>query len=378
MEKQIRGLLKPIFEAQELVGVESGQEKTVVLLELHGKGSRRVIKQLGGKIKMEDGREVKIVEKAKYLGVQMGGQTEMNNMEIQERIEKANKAMFRLSKIWKLESIKMEEKIRIYKTLVTSLLLYATETRVWSNAQLEQLESLQMRHLRRITKSPVHITLESNEELRHRTEVPAMTTMIKQRRMRLWQTVSLNGIEEIVAVLWGNDADKKQIMTSEEGDRKHQLLGDLAQIVHDRNLPRTNFDLNEKGEITMGIKTWKQIAELRKVDLKSMLSEESEVEKRNKRTFGPKNQPQWECQTCNNKIETNKEKIIHMVKSHNYRVEHRKLVQSTEQGDGKHKCLLCNKIYASKQGAQLHLDKHCAHKFTADEIVNKLIKHGMM
>ena len=47
MEKQIRGLLKPIFEAQELVGVESGQEKTVVLLELHGKGSRRVIKELG-------------------------------------------------------------------------------------------------------------------------------------------------------------------------------------------------------------------------------------------------------------------------------------------------------------------------------------------
>ena len=69
--------------------------------------------------------------------------------------------------------------------------------------------------------------------------------------------------------------------------------------------------------------------------------------------------------------------IIHKVKTHNYRVEHRKLVQEVQKGESKHKCLLCNKIYASKQGAQLHLDKHCAHKYTADEIVNALARHGL-
>jgi ornithine cyclodeaminase len=65
LEKQIKELIKPILESQREVGVESGLEKTVILLELHGKGSRRVMKELGGKIKIEDGVEIKIVENAK-------------------------------------------------------------------------------------------------------------------------------------------------------------------------------------------------------------------------------------------------------------------------------------------------------------------------
>ena len=60
---------------------------------------------------MKDGRQVKIVERAKYLGVQLGGQTEMNNREIWERIDKANDAMIRLAKIWKLSCITLEEKL---------------------------------------------------------------------------------------------------------------------------------------------------------------------------------------------------------------------------------------------------------------------------
>jgi rubredoxin len=109
-----------------------------------------------------------------------------------------------------------------------------------------------------------------------------------------------------------------------------------------------------------------------------VLSEESEVEKRRRTTFGPKNKPQWECQQCKKKFDTNKGMTMHRVKTHNYRVEHRKLVQEVQKGEAKHKCLLCNKIYASKQGAQLHLDKHCTPKFTADEIVNALARHGFL
>ena len=377
LEEQIRGLVEPILEAQREVGVESGMEKTVILLELHGKGSRRVRKELGGKIKLQNGMEIKIVEQAKYLGVQIGGQTEMNNKEIKDRIEKANKAMMRLTKIWRMENIQLKEKIIIYKTLVTSLLTYATETRIWSNAQMEQLEAIQMRHLRRIAKSPVHITLESNEELRRRVGVPSMTSLIRQRRLRLWHTTCLNKVEEIVAVMWGKDGDETDKLEQLELDREKQLLSDITVVINERQLDRNNFNLNEKGELEIGEKTWKQIGELKKADFKAILTEESEVEKRRKTTFGPKDKPQWECTQCNKKFETKKGMIIHKVKTHNYRVEHRKLVQEVQKGESKHKCLLCNKIYASKQGAQLHLDKHCAHKYTADEIVNALARHGL-
>ena len=148
--------------------------------------------------------------------------------------------------------------------------------------------------------------------------------------------------------------------------------------MHEQTLDRHQFDVNEKGEIIMGKKTWKQLAELQKSCVKQILTPASDVEKRRKKTFGPKNLPQWTCQYCDKKFETNKGKTMHMVKTHNYRVERRRLVQEVENGDGKYRCLMCRKIYASKQGAQLHLDKHCARKFTVEEIVNMLGRHGMV
>ncbi len=44
--RQVREIIEPIFEAQLKVGVESGYEKTVIMLELHGKGSQKVMKQI--------------------------------------------------------------------------------------------------------------------------------------------------------------------------------------------------------------------------------------------------------------------------------------------------------------------------------------------
>ena len=41
----------------------------------------------------------------------------MNTKEIQDRIEKANKAMTRLTKIWKMENIQLKEKIIIYNLI---------------------------------------------------------------------------------------------------------------------------------------------------------------------------------------------------------------------------------------------------------------------
>ena len=205
-----------------------------------------------------------------------------------------------------------------------------------------------------------------------------MTSLIRQRRLRLWHTTSLNNVDEIVAVMWGEDGDEMDRLEQLELDREKQLLSDLTVVINERQLDRGTFNLNEKGELEMGAKTWKQIGEFKKADFKAVLTEESEVEKRRKTTFGPKNKPQWECTQCNKKFETNKGMIIHKVKTHNYRVEHRKLVQEVQKGESKHKCLLCNKIYASKQGALLHLDKHCAHKYTADEIVNALARHGLL
>ena len=378
LEQQIRDIVEPIFEAQQDVSVESGQEKTVIMMELHGKGSQKALKAIGGSVKLSNGRTIKVVENTKYLGTRMGGKTESGDKEIKERVAKANQAMIRLTKIWKTDNIKLNDKIGLYKSLVTSLLLYAVETRVWSSSQLAQMEALQMRHLRRIAKSPVHITLETNEELRERLGVPSITSLIKQKRMRLWKNISENGIEEIVATLMGSDTEEENELKKYEEDRVQLILRDISEIAHDNEEERSEYDTNDKGEIIMGLGTWRKIAGLQKAQLKQVLTVNSEVEKRQKTTFGPKDRPKWECLECAKKFETVKARMMHMVKTHNFRSDQRKLVREVENGDGKYKCLMCQKIYASKPGAQLHIDKHCAKKFTADEIINLLNRHGLL
>ena len=50
---QISEVVKVILEAQSRGGVESGMDKTVINLQLVGKGSKKVVAQLGGSIKIK-------------------------------------------------------------------------------------------------------------------------------------------------------------------------------------------------------------------------------------------------------------------------------------------------------------------------------------
>ena len=77
------------------------------------------------------------------------------------------------------------------------------------------------------------------------------------------------------------------------------------------------------------------------------------------------------------KFSTAQGRISHGVRAHNVRSDQRKLVQELENGDGKFRCLLCNGVYVNKKGAQLHIDRHCAKKFTPEQIMQKLLQSGM-
>ena len=138
-----------------------------------------------------------------------------------------------------------------------------------------------------------------------------------------------------------------------------------------------DVDRKENGEIKMGIKTWKWLAGLKKSDFEPLSKHKSEVEKRQKKTFGPKEEPQWKCEECGKKFSTQQGRMSHYVRAHNVRSNQRKLVKEVENGDGKYQCLLCNGIYVNKKGAQLHIDRHCAKKFSPEEIAAKLIQYQM-
>ena len=71
-------------------------------------------------------------------------------------------------RVWRRSSITVALKVRLWKSFVLSKCLYALEVRVVSRADLHFLERKQIRKLRHLARSPVHLSQESNETRRSR------------------------------------------------------------------------------------------------------------------------------------------------------------------------------------------------------------------
>ena len=72
-------------------------------------------------------RNIKEVDSFKYLGTIIS-KTGSLELEFTERIKKANQVMGMLSKVWKSRRLTIQIKIRLYMTLVRSVLTYGRES----------------------------------------------------------------------------------------------------------------------------------------------------------------------------------------------------------------------------------------------------------
>ena len=93
------------MDSQKGWDIDNNLDKTVVLIDLFGKGAHKVLKRRNGSILLDDGRCVKIAKSTKYLGVRIGGHLDSINDEITARISKAGEAMGRLSKFWRSKTL---------------------------------------------------------------------------------------------------------------------------------------------------------------------------------------------------------------------------------------------------------------------------------
>jgi hypothetical protein len=103
-----------------------------------------------GKVKVSiNGRELKQVDHYIYLGSQIS-EDGSSEPDMKRRIGLAYDAMQRLKKVWSSKSLRRRTKVKIYETLVLSILLYNTET--WTiTAEMERrLRSVEMDCLRKI------------------------------------------------------------------------------------------------------------------------------------------------------------------------------------------------------------------------------------
>lgn len=94
------------------------------------------------------GQAVSWVKRFKYLGCQFSSDGGLD-AELQYRCLLAENAFRRLYKpVWHQSGVRLSTKMRIYRCMVASVLLYGAHCWALTAAQLERLEKLQRRHLR--------------------------------------------------------------------------------------------------------------------------------------------------------------------------------------------------------------------------------------
>lgn len=125
-ETELQNLTDLLVESASCYGMEISTEKSQVLVNSRGIRQTRIV--VNGDV-LED------VDKFKYLGVILT-KDGASTTEVRSRLAMATAAMARLNVIWK-STISFRVKLKLYKSLVTSILLYGCEA--WTlTADLEK------------------------------------------------------------------------------------------------------------------------------------------------------------------------------------------------------------------------------------------------
>ncbi|XP_019638428.1 PREDICTED: uncharacterized protein LOC109480637 [Branchiostoma belcheri] len=125
---------------------------------------------------MIESNTVEVVDKFTYLGSTISSDCR-NTADIKIRIGRSSAAMASLSHIWSNPRISTDTKIRLYNSLVLSVLLYGAEER--------HLDTFDQKCLRRILGFRWYDFV-SNSTVRQRTGQPPVSHKIRQARLRLF------------------------------------------------------------------------------------------------------------------------------------------------------------------------------------------------
>ncbi|XP_022800061.1 uncharacterized protein LOC111337933 [Stylophora pistillata] len=125
--------------------------------------------------------ELKSVQQFTYLGRIISSDAKMDN-EIDNRLAKTNGSFGRLFKrVWNNKSLKSKTKIRVYRAVVHTTLLYGSETWVTYRSHIRLLERFHQRCLR----TNIHCCdFNTNVEVLEQAEIPRIEAMILKRQLR--------------------------------------------------------------------------------------------------------------------------------------------------------------------------------------------------
>ena len=184
--------MEKLDKASSNFGMEISAEKTKIMTNSK-ESSKKEIKV--------NGQILESVTKFKYLGSIISD--EGSKPEILSRIAQTTAALTKLKPIWNNKNIAISSKIRLLRSLVMSIFLYACES--WTlNADTERrIRAMEMRCYRRLLGISYkdHIT---NEEVRRRIENAIgphvdLLTIVRQRKLKWYgHTTRSSGLAKTI------------------------------------------------------------------------------------------------------------------------------------------------------------------------------------
>ena len=156
-EEELANLVERLDKASIAYGMEISAQKTKLMTN-NTSGINKEIKASGQKLET--------VPSFKYLGSIITD--DGSKPEILSRIAQATAALIRLKPVWIDKSISLSSKIRLMRSLVTSLFLYACESWALTAEHQRRIQAMGMRCYRKI----LHISCKDhviNEEVHPRS-----------------------------------------------------------------------------------------------------------------------------------------------------------------------------------------------------------------
>ena len=176
-ETELANLVERLDKTSTAYGMQISAEKTKLMTN-NINGISSTIKASGEKLET--------VQSLKYLGAIVTD--EGSRPEILSRIAQATGTFANLKVIWKDKNIALNTKIRLLRSLIMSIFLYACETWTLTAETERKIQTMEMRSFRRLLGISYreHIT---NEEVRNRIRqaiglYKELLTIVKQRKLQ--------------------------------------------------------------------------------------------------------------------------------------------------------------------------------------------------
>jgi len=364
--RELRSLLAPLVPTQKKYNLTNNFSKTQICIQPRGKGSKKRIKSFGGQLKINQGGTVQLTDKLTYLGtiIAMNGS---NRPAVTHRIRLAQQAHGRLTQnIYRSTSYRIQHKIKLFKTHELTVLLHGLDTKVLSKGDLDMLERWQMSKLRHISKSPAHITHETNCKLRKRLQVHTITSRLRHARLVFMRDIFKHPVTnaQLLAALYGTmtwDSHAPTTSTNRHVAQMHEDIVELWNALQEGPDPQsvpTSWEKNYVGPI---MQQWllAQTTTMLTAVLRYDNPRDARTHRQTAQTTEMDPTSMHMCDQCQRVFANQRAVSVHQYKVHGIRNKYRVQVENKE-------CPGCMKTFTTQQNAQTHWAKQvCINNNTA-------------